>query len=133
MTIQEKTERYLLTLTSSFEEVAPNTWLIRDEERGLENVVVMVSEPLVIIRVKVMEVPRTHREKLYEELLRLNATDLPYGAYALEGDKVILTDTLRGETMDLDEFQASLEAIGLALVEHYNLLAPYRPKTKTGG
>ncbi|NJL73213.1 MAG: YbjN domain-containing protein [Candidatus Competibacteraceae bacterium] len=51
--------------------------------------------------------------------------DLVHGAYALEGDNVILIDTLEFETMDLEEFQASLDAVGLALAQHYPLLAKY--------
>jgi hypothetical protein len=133
MKIQEKVERYLINLAMDYEEVAANTWLIRDEEKGLENAAIMVSEPLVIIRVKVMEVPRENREKLFEELLRLNATDLLHGAYALEGNNVILIDTLLGESMDFDEFQASLDAISLALVQHYRVLSHYRSRTGTGG
>lgn len=126
MTLQEKIEGYLRTLAVGYEEVEEGTWLVQDETRGLESIVVLAAEPLVIVRVNVMPVPRARREQLFEVLLRLNATDLPYGAYALEGDKVILTDTLRGESMDFDEFQATLEAIGLALVEHYEALAPFR-------
>jgi hypothetical protein len=129
MTIREKTERYLVNLALTYEEVGAGAWLVHDEEKGLENVVVMVSEPLVLIRVKVMELPEGGREEFYEELLRLNAADLLHGAYALEGSNVILVDTLEGETMDLEEFQASLDSIGLALVQHYKVLSRYRVRS----
>lgn len=129
MTIREKTERYLVNLALTYEDVGPGAWLVRDEEKGLDNVVVMVSEPLVLIRVKVMELPEEGHEELYEELLRLNAADLLHGAYALEGSNVILVDTLEGESMDLEEFQASLDSIGLALVQHYKILSRYRVKS----
>ena len=56
----------------------------------------------------------------------LNAEDLLHGAYALEGDHVILIDTLELETMDLEELRASFEAIGLALIQHYKVLGDYR-------
>ncbi len=133
MTIQEKVAGYLRALSVAYEEAAPDTWIIQDGERGLQNVVIKVSEPVVIIRMKVMEAPASGREALFEELLRLNATDLVYGAYALEGDSVILTDTLLGSTLDYDELQAALEAIGLSLAEHYRILAKYRAKPKAGG
>lgn len=124
----EKINGYLIDLALSYEEVGENTWLINDDEKGLKNLVVMLSEPLVVIRVKVMERPAGEREKFYEELLRLNAEDLLHGAYALEGDSVILIDTLELETMDLEEFRASIEAIGLALIQHYKLLSGYRQR-----
>jgi len=128
MVNRQKVQSYLIDLGLSFEEVDANTWLLTDEEKGLNHIVVMVSEPLVILRVKVMELPEGGREKLYERLLRLNAEDLLHGAYALEGDHVILIDTLHLETMDLQDFRASLEAMGLALAEHYRVLGEFRRK-----
>ena len=123
---EDKVRSYLVDLGLSYEEVGDGTFLINDEDKGLKNIVAMVSEPLLIIRVKVMEAPDSNRESLYEELLRLNAEDLLHGAYALEGDHVILIDTLELETLDLEELRSSLEAIGLALVQHYKLLGRYR-------
>ncbi len=128
MNSKEKIEGYLVDLSLTYEEVGENTWLISDDEKGLKNLVVMVSEPLVMIRVKVMERPGKDRERFYEELLKLNAEDLLHGAYALEGENVILIDTLELETMDLEEFRASIEAMGLALVQHYKQLSEYRQK-----
>jgi hypothetical protein len=125
---EDKVRSFLLDLGLSYEEVGDGTFLISDEEKGLKNIVTMVSEPLVIVRVKVMDTPDSDRESLYEELLRLNAEDLVHGAYALEGDHVILIDTLELETLDLEELRASFEAIGLALVQHYKLLGRYREK-----
>lgn len=124
--MSDKVRSYLVDLGLSFEEIGEKTWLINDEEKGLKNLIVMVSEPVVILRIKVMELPAERRGELYECLLRLNAEDLLHGAYALEGDGVILVDTLELESMDLEELRASLEAIGLALVQHYKTLNPYR-------
>ncbi len=126
---EDKIRSFLLALGLSYEEIGDGTFLINDEEEGLKNLVTMVSESLVIVRVKVMDTPDNDREPLYEELLRLNAEDLVHGAYALEGDHVILIDTLELETLDLEELRASFEAIGLALVQHYKLLGRYRDKS----
>lgn len=81
---KEKLEGYLINLGITYENVSDNTWVINDEDKGLERVVVAVEEPLVIIRVKVMDIPADNREKFYEKLLRLNNSDLIHGAYALE-------------------------------------------------
>ncbi|HOV64082.1 MAG TPA: hypothetical protein PLG43_09405 [Spirochaetia bacterium] len=126
MVNKARIEGYLINLNISFEELAPNTWLIHDTEKGLEQIIVMLEEPLVIIRVKVMACPKTRREEFFKKLLELNATDLLHGAYALEGEDVILIDTLEYETMDFEDFQASLDAIGLALAQHYQLLSTFR-------
>jgi hypothetical protein len=126
MNSREKIESYLVDLSYNYEELGENTWLIDDKELGLRNLVVLLSEPLVILRVKVMNLPGEDNEEFYERLLRLNAEDMVHGAYALEGSNVILIDTLELETMDLEEFRASIEAIGLALVQHYKVLSGYR-------
>ncbi|MBW8003464.1 MAG: YbjN domain-containing protein [Planctomycetes bacterium] len=125
---KDKIESYMVDLSLACEEVKENAWLINDEEKGLRNLMVMLSDPLVVIRVKVMDLPDGNREAFFEKLLRLNAEDLLHGAYALEGENVILIDTLELETMDFEEFRASLEAMGLALVQHYKVLSGYRRK-----
>ncbi|WP_020611257.1 type III secretion system chaperone family protein [Sediminispirochaeta bajacaliforniensis] len=119
-------ERYLLNLDLNYEEVAAKTYIIHEPEKGLENVAVMLDDPLVIVQVKVMDVPSSGRERFFRTLLNLNATDLIHGAYGVNGDEVILIDTLRSATMDLEEFQACLDAIGLALSQHYRILSDFR-------
>lgn len=121
-----KIESYLLSLSLTYEEIGDRTWVINDDDKGLENVLVILADPVVIIRVKVMAIPDKEREQFFEQLLRLNQSDMIHGAYALEGDDVILLNTLVGETLDVEEFQATLDAIGLALAQHYQMLAKYR-------
>ena len=121
-----KIEGYMLSLSLTYETVEDGTWLINDEEKGLENVLVILADPVVIVRVKVMSIPGQQREEFFEQLLRLNQSDMIHGAYALEGDDVILLNTLVGATLDLEEFQATLDAIGLELAQHYRKLAGYR-------
>lgn len=126
MISREKLEGYLHELALSYEERGDNIWLVSGEETGLENVVVMMADPVVVVQVKVMRAPKKGRAELFELLLRLNGTDMVHGAYALQGDDVIFIDTLEGESMDLGELQASLDAIGVALSQHYQVLAKYR-------
>jgi len=120
-----KIEGYMINLSLTHEEIGENIWLINDVEKGLGNVVVYAEDSLVTIRTKVMEIPDSDRGALFEELLRLNA-DMVHGAYAIEQEHIILLDTLEFETMDYEEFQASLDAIGLALAQHYPKLSKYR-------
>lgn len=121
-----KIEQYLINLMVTYKEVADNLWLLDDEEYGMEGVVIMYAEPLVIFRVLVMEVPQDHRLELFTKLLELNASDVVHGAYALEKDTVLLIDTLEYATMDYEEFRATLDAFSLALTQHYPILSPYR-------
>lgn len=123
---KEKIEGYLINLGLSYQEVTEDSWIINDADKGLENVIIISAEPLVIVRVKVMEVPAGNKEALYETLLKLNADDLIHGAYALEEGHIILLDTLEAGSLDLEELQASLDAIGMALSQHYQILSKYR-------
>jgi hypothetical protein len=126
MAIKEKVEGYLADLGLSYSEQGENIWIVYGEEKGLENFIVMVEYPLLVIRVNVIKAPDTDRCAFFEELLKLNATDLVHGGYGLDGENVILMDTLEVETLDIAELQASIDAIGLALVQHYELLSTYR-------
>lgn len=126
---RQRIESFLRTLGLSFDELDADTWIIDDEERGVENVIVVHEEPVIIFRLKVADLPPGDHCALYEELLRLNGTDLMHGAYALEGDdlggtSVVLMNTLLSETIDIEEFQATLDAISLSVAEHYERLVP---------
>jgi hypothetical protein len=128
MTPADRIEGYLVKLALTFQKPAPGTWVVSDSELGLENLLIVLSEPLVIVRIHVMQVPSSGKDKLFEELLRFNATDMVHGAYAVDGKNVIIIDTLEADTMDIEEFNASIDAIGLALAQHYRPLSKYRVK-----
>jgi hypothetical protein len=121
-----KIEQYLIDLMFTYQEIGQNVWLIDDEEHGMTGVAVALNEPLVALRVVAMEVPEKNRLELFTKLLELNASDLVHGAYALEGNKIVLIDTLEYDTMDFAEFRASLDAFSLALAQHYPILNQYR-------
>lgn len=123
-----KIESYLIDLTLSFRELEKGMWVIEDDKSGLDGVVVMHADPLVVVRVSVMPAPAERRLELFTKLLQLNANDVLHGAYALEGDDVVLVDTLNYDTMDLGDFQAALDAVGLALAEHYPILSEFRTR-----
>jgi hypothetical protein len=109
-------------------EIEPNIWLLRTPD-GAE-VVVSYAPPVVILRVRVMELPTSEprRGELFRQLLEYNARDLVHGSYGLEGDHVVLTDTLELENLDFSEFEASFESMTLALASHLGALASYRER-----
>jgi hypothetical protein len=121
-----KIETYLIDLGISYEEPSPGTWVVEDRSRGIPKLFVSYADPIVMVRAQVMKAPDKDRESFFAELLKLNYEGLIHGAYALEGDEVVLIDTLEYETMDKSEFEASLDAIGFALAEHYPLLSRYK-------
>lgn len=110
----------------SVTEVEPNLWIARTPDDA--EVVVHFAPPVIILRVRVMELPASEprRSELFRQLLEYNATELVHGSYGLEGNHVVLTDTLELENLDFSEFEASFDSITLALASHLATLAPYR-------
>jgi hypothetical protein len=123
---ENKVEQYLIDLMYTYREVEKNLWYVDDEDHGLQGVAIMLAEPLVVFRVVVMDAPGEKRLELFTRLLELNASDMVHGAYALEGEKIVLIDTLEYETLDYGEFRATLDAFSLALTQHYPILSGYR-------
>jgi hypothetical protein len=123
---ENKIERYLIDLMFTYREIGANMWLIDDEEHSLEGVAVMYSDPLVIFRTVIMDIPRENRLELFTKLLELNASDVLHGAYAVEDGKVVLIDTLEYDFLDYSEFRATLDAFSLAITQHYPILSQYR-------
>jgi hypothetical protein len=109
-------------------EIEPNIWLLRTPDDA--EVVVSYAPPVVILRVRVMELPASEprRGELFRQLLEYNARDLVHGSYGLEGDHVVLTDTLELENLDFSEFESSFESMTLALASHLGALASYRER-----
>jgi hypothetical protein len=107
-------------------EIEPNIWVARNTD-GAE-FVVHYAPPVVLLRVRVMELPpgEPRRGELFRQLLEFNARDLVHGSYGLEGDHVVLTDALELEDLDYSEFEASFDSVTLALASHLGALAPYR-------
>ena len=112
----------------SANEIEPGLWVLQTGD-GAE-CVVHYNPPVVVLRVRVMEPPSggDRRADLYRRLLELNARELVHGSYGLEGDHVVLTDTLELENLDFNEFQASYDSIMLALATHVGSLAQYRER-----
>ncbi|UCC73314.1 MAG: YbjN domain-containing protein [Gemmatimonadota bacterium] len=127
MVTREDVEGYLLRMGMPFQEIEEGLWVIGD---GLEAAPVFVTytPPLLLVRVEVMDAPEDEelRNGLFRELLELNANDMVHGAYGLDENEIVLTDTLQLADLDFSELQASLESIMMALRSQYETLLRYR-------
>lgn len=121
----QKIEDYLIQTQMSYEKIGESMWIIHDDFDSIDNIVISLEEPLVIFRVKLMEIPSENREKFFATLLRLNASSLVHGAYALEEDRVVIVDTLEVENLDQNEFQASIDSMILTISSDYKELSEY--------
>jgi len=131
MTTQEDIESWLDRLDGgsvAVKELGPGLWVVRTRDDA--EVVVHYAAPVVILRVRVMELPagEPRRSELFRQLLEFNARELVHGSYGLEGDHIVLTDTLELENLDFNEFEASFDSLTLALASHLSTLAPYRER-----
>jgi hypothetical protein len=126
MVTREDVESFLLRMELEYDEVGEGMWLLKGEDRGA-GLVVHHSPPVLVFRLKVMEVPRdqTRCAELYRRLLEYNVTDLLHAAYGLEQGDVILTESLELENLDFNEFQATVDSFQLAVAAHMESLAAY--------
>lgn len=124
----KKVDDYLIQLNMHYEDIGDNTWVVHDEFDNIDNIVIKYEDPIIIFRVKLMNVPQTKKEEFFETLLRLNATSLVHGAYGLENGHVVIVDTLEAENLDYNEFQASIDAIIMAIAHDYKVLSQFLSK-----
>lgn len=129
MVTREDVESYLLRTGLDHQEISEGMWLVGAPESA--GIVVHYSPPLVVFRMKVMDLPANEARcaSLYRRLLELNATDLLHAAYALEQGDVILTESLEAENLDFNELQATLDSFQMALASHLDALSDFRDCT----
>lgn len=118
----EAIESYLIQSGLAYEQLGDGLWRVEDETDSTPPVIVRLEPPIVYLRLKVLDLPAAGREALYRRLLELNSSGIAFGAYAVEGDEVLLVDTLRSDSLEMAELQASIESIVLAASEHHRSL-----------
>ena len=130
MRASDDIESYLARAEVPYEEVGEDgMWLVHDSSLG-ENIAIKAAGPLLLFRVKVLELREVaDKGALYEELLHLNASDLVHGAYGISEDAVVLTCTLQMENLDYNELHSVLDDFSMALANHYEKLTRFRVAT----
>ena len=131
MVTREDVEGFLDRLSvdgASYAEIQPGMWIVRPGGEIDADVVVHFSPPVLLLRLKVMDLPSDERAMgtLARRLLQLNASELVHGSYGIEGDAVVLTEAMELSHLDYEEFLAAYESMTLALASHLRELAPYR-------
>jgi hypothetical protein len=119
----EDVESYLLRIGVAHETVHPGFW---------PPLAVSLAGPVLAFRLKVMDLPRTGKEELFRTLLSLNTTEMVHGAFGLEGDAVVIVHALELENLDLNEMQAVIDDMSMAVAKHQPSLAHFAG-TSNGG
>lgn len=125
MVSREDLESFLIRMDVEFEEVADGMYLVRSRTDHLP-IVVNHSPPLLIVRIKVMDLPSAAAsgdrppslEPLFRTLLELNAADVVHGAYGIEEGEIILSHTFQLESLDYPELQAAMESLQMSASGH---------------
>jgi hypothetical protein len=116
MATERDVERYFEELGYDFEMMGPQMWVVdAGAEGGFGKVVVSYSPPLVVLRLKVADLPKGGGDaKLFRMLLEANARDVVHGAFGLEDKTIVVVDTLEAEYLDAVELQASVDGMAFA-------------------
>ncbi len=116
MANERDVERYFEELGYDYEMLGPSMWVVDAAvEGGFGKVIVSYSPPLVVLRLKVVELAKGRDDaKLFRALLEANARDVVHGAFGLEDNAVVVVDTFEAEYFDVVELQASVDGMAFA-------------------
>lgn len=122
-----KVRDYLLDLNISIVRELPeeDILVVENEDAGIKNLVLICSDPILIMEQHLFEV-KDASDKIFIELLKKNR-DIVHGAFALDGSgkKVIFRDTLQLENLDLNELDGSLKSLEFLMSEYSDELLAF--------
>ena len=84
----------------------------------------LLVPPVLVAQVAIGEAPPnlTAAAPIYKKLLELNASALLHAAFGLENDQIVLAAALELDSLDLNELEAVLADLDVALGEHVPML-----------
>jgi hypothetical protein len=122
-----KIKEYLteLDLKISEEDEANELVIVEDPENGIQNLIIDCEPPIVVLEQVIMPISSDDGE-FYKRLLQMNR-ELVHGAFIVDGDAkyVSYRDTLQLENLDMNELEASIQSLSLALAEYGSELLEY--------
>ncbi len=116
----EELEAFLQKLERRFERLDEGTYLIA----GAPNqppIALRVAPPVIVLQVPIGPAPEGETPlvaRLFRRLLELNGNDLLHASYSLEGKEIVLGAALEFDNLDLNEIEAVLADVDIALAEH---------------
>jgi hypothetical protein len=117
---REELEVYFRRLGLRYESLEDGTFLV-GVTPGQSPVAVRLEPPVVVLQVSIGQAPTgdlARDARLFRRLLELNASDLLHAAYGLHGSRIVLSAALAADNLDLNEIEATLADMGMALSKH---------------
>ncbi|MDV7339911.1 YbjN domain-containing protein [Terasakiella sp. A23] len=115
----EKVESYLNELGILIEEKneEKTLFVVNDENRGIHNLIIDCEDELLVLEQVIFQVNSSNADT-FSRLLQMNR-ELIHGAFALDeaGKTVLFRDTLQLQNLDLNELEASINALALGLAD----------------
>lgn len=115
-----KVKNYLFELGYQISSEDPENELvvINDESKGIKDLIIDCEAPILIFEQLIFELKQDDPQIL-KKLLLWNR-EVVHGAFVLDdsGTRVLFRDTLQLENLDLNELEASINALGLAMAEY---------------
>lgn len=126
-TSADHVESLLFRTKIPFDQVDPTTWVLQLDNKHHSRVAVKVEEPIVLFSLPLgeLDVELDDREALYRTLLELNA-DFMHNAYAIEGERLVLSGALQLANLDANEFQAVIDDLTMTLDHHLEKLSHWK-------
>ena len=116
----DKVKEYLIELNYSIirEDKANQVFVIESLEDGIQNVLIGIADPILIIEQYLFDLTSNVGEIAHKLLIKNR--DIVHGAFVMDedGKKVIFRDTLQVESLDLNELDGSFTSLSLLLSEY---------------
>jgi len=122
----QKVKDYLLELEYPIleEQSDEEIFVVSSEEQGLKNLIIDCEDPILVIEQFVLKI-KTEKIETYKKLLQINR-EIVHGAFVLDQDsRLFFRDTLRLDTLDLTELEASINSLSMTMAYFSNQLIEF--------
>lgn len=128
----DKVKNYIYELGYKIDEECEKEELliINEESKGIKNLIIDCEDPIIVIEQFIFELKKPTVEIL-QRLMQINR-ELVHGAFVLDEDKnkIIFRDTLRLSTLDIEELQASIDSLSMAMAEYSTEIIKFAKEAK---
>ncbi len=123
----EKVRDFLIELDLDMgkEDPTDTLFIVNDEDNGISNLHIACEDEILVLEQIILKISGDN-PALFKRLLQMNR-ELVHGAFVLDddGSLVIFRDTLQLKNLDLNEIEASINALSLGLASFANELIDF--------